>query len=162
MNSIARLYQDQGKYAQAAARYATVLEFRRRVLGAEHSLTMNTLASIGEVELQQQRYAAAESSFRDVLKTYEKTSSDNWERYKGQSMLGASLAGQKQYAAAEPLLVSGYEGIIQRQATIAAANRSVIEQTRQRIVQLYLEWGKPEKAAEWQHKPETGNPGGAH
>jgi hypothetical protein len=35
---------------------------------------------------------------------FEKTSFDTWRRYDIQSMLGASLAGQKKYADAEALL----------------------------------------------------------
>jgi tetratricopeptide (TPR) repeat protein len=155
------LYQVQGQYPQAAALYTKVLEVRRRVLGVEHPDTTSALASIGEVRLQQQRYTEAESFLRDALKASEKTTADGRGRYSWQSLLGASLAGQKKYAEAEPQLVSGYEGMVQRQGTISAADRSELEKAREGIVQLYLQWGKPEKAAEWQHKLETGKLGSA-
>jgi hypothetical protein len=69
--------------------------------------------------------------------------------------VGASLAGQKKYSDAEPLLVSGYEGLVQRQSTIPADKRSALEQAGSRIVQLYEGWGKSEKATEWRHKLEA-------
>jgi urease accessory protein UreF len=67
-------------------------------------------------------------------------------------MLGGSLAGQQKYAEAESLLLSGYRGLIQRENTVPRENRSEILQAGERIVQLYQDLGKPEKAAEWQAK----------
>ncbi|MBV9036608.1 MAG: hypothetical protein JO182_19120 [Acidobacteriaceae bacterium] len=37
----------------------------------------------------------------------------------------------------------------QRENIIPAYNRPKLEQAGERIVQLYQDWGKPEKAAEW-------------
>ena len=67
-------------------------------------------------------------------------------------MLGGSLLGQKKYALAEPLLISGYEGLKAREATIAAAGKPRLPEAGQRLVKLYDAWGKPEKAAEWRNK----------
>ncbi len=79
---------------------------------------------------------------------------DGWERYNCQSMLGASIAGQKRYQDAEPLVVAAYEALIQRKASIPPANVSVIDQAGQRVIQLYRDWGKPEKSAEWTRRLE--------
>ena len=49
---------------------------------------------------------------------------ESWESYNCQSMLGGSLEGQKKYREAEPLLVSGYGGVIKRKAV-----RSTIQWT---------------------------------
>ena len=65
------------------------------------------------------------------------------------AVLGASLAGRGKYAEAEPPLLSGYRGMLQRQDTIPADNRSAVQRAGEWIVQLYLDWGKPDKAAEW-------------
>lgn len=146
------LYAKQGKYPEAEALDAKVLESRRRVLGAEHPYTMYSLTHLGEVRLQQQRYVEAEASFRDAVRTYEKIAPDGWERYNSQSLLGGSVAGQKRFLEAEPLLVSGYEALVQRRATIPAGNRSAVNDAGSRIVRLYEDWGKPEKATEWRAK----------
>jgi non-specific serine/threonine protein kinase/serine/threonine-protein kinase len=158
MDNLAGLYLRQSKFTSAEATYAQVLASRRRVLGAEHPSTMYTLLQLGKARLRQQRYVEAEATFREALKTYEKTSSDSWERFSSQSQLGVSLAGQKQYAQAEPLLVSGYEGLIQRRATIPAGNRSSLDGAGPGIVRLYEDWGKPEKAAEWRARLQKETP----
>jgi hypothetical protein len=66
------------------------------------------------------------------------------------------LAGQKRFAEAEPFLLSGYQGMVQLEATISAPERSNLTDAGERVTSLYQNWGKPEKAAEWKqrlHKP---------
>jgi tetratricopeptide (TPR) repeat protein len=141
MNSLARLYLNQGKYAQAEQLYIKVLEVRRRVLGPENPATANVLASLGQVRLKQQRYSQAESLLRQALKSQEKSAPDSWERYDTQSMLGSSLAAQAKYGQAEPLVMAGYQGLLERKAKIPWERRSALEQAGERIVQLYKDWG---------------------
>jgi hypothetical protein len=107
---------------------------------------------LAEVELQEQKCADAEPLLREAVDTTVKTRPDSWNRYYFQGLLGASLAGQKRFAEAEPLLVSSREGMLQRQATVAADNLSRVLQAGQRIVELYESWGKLGKAAEWRQK----------
>jgi hypothetical protein len=67
-------------------------------------------------------------------------------------MLGGSLDGQKKYAEADPLLISGYEGLMQRGEAMQLQNRRFLSESGERIVQLYKNWGKPEMAASWRAK----------
>ena len=70
------------------------------------------------------------------------------------NLLGASLAGQKNYAEAEPLLVEGCKGLQQHQTSLPPylnAPRRITE-SLERLVQLYDAWGKPAQAAEWKQK----------
>jgi len=67
-------------------------------------------------------------------------------------MRRASLGGQKKYPDAEPLLISGYEGMVQWIATVPADSLSRVGQAGQRIVELCENWGKSDKAAEWRQK----------
>jgi hypothetical protein len=70
------------------------------------------------------------------------------------SLLGASLAGQKNYADAEPLLIESCQGLQQRQASLSPqlnAPRRITE-SLERLVQLYDASGKPAQAAEWKWK----------
>ncbi len=66
-----------------------------------------------------------------------------------ESVLGACLTKQRRYEEAEPLLVNSYarlkddEGDGAKQADAA----------RQRIVDLYMAWGRPEKAAAYRTSP---------
>jgi len=62
------------------------------------------------------------------------------------------LAGQKKYVEAERLLLSGYEGVLQRAAKISAYDRVELERGGQWIVQLYRDWGRPEQVSQWNQK----------
>jgi hypothetical protein len=75
---------------------------------------------------------------------------DVWQRFFAESLLGSSLAGQKKYAEAEPLLLEGYRGMEARKERIGIPDRYRLDRAREWIVQLYQAWGKPEKAAEWE------------
>jgi hypothetical protein len=129
-----------------------VLDGRRRALGDVHPDTLVAQAKLGLAELSQRKYGAAETTLRDALEAYERAAPDNWNRYNCESLLGASLAGQKKYAEAESLVLSGYDGMKQRESTIPAPERADLADAGGRIVALYQGWGKPDKAAEWQQK----------
>ena len=110
---------------------------------------MNDLAFLYFYE---RKYPEAETLLREALDGHQKAKTDTWDRYGCQSLLGASLSVQKKYAEAEAPLLSGYEGMLQRAATIPAYNRFKLEQAGTWIVQLYLQWGKPDQAATWTQK----------
>ena len=64
------------------------------------------------------------------------------------------LAGQKNFADAEPLLLQSHQGLQQRQASLPPylnAPRRITE-SLERLVQLYDAWGKPAQAAERKQK----------
>ena len=152
MHNLALVYQREAKYVQAEELFTKVLDLRRRVLGDENFDTLTTSSALGLVRLQLHKYGEAEKTLRSALRSYEKTSPEVWQRYNCQSLLGASLAGQQRYVEAEPLLLAGYEGMIQRAATIPAQNRYYLEEAQNAILRLYQSWGKPEKLAEWRQK----------
>jgi hypothetical protein len=72
-------------------------------------------------------------------------------RFWAQSLLGASLAGEKKYAEAEPLLLEGYRGMLVRKDRMADSDQRHLDSAREWIVQMYEAWGKLEKAVEWKH-----------
>jgi eukaryotic-like serine/threonine-protein kinase len=152
LDDLAMLYRSEREYEKADALLASVLEARRRVLGPAHPDTTDAMVELAEVRLQEENYGAAESLLREAVGDYEKTASDSWERWYSQSLMGASLAGQSRYAESETLLVSGLQGMIDREAMISFEDRSALTQAGVWIVQLYERWGKPEKAAEWRSK----------
>jgi tetratricopeptide (TPR) repeat protein len=158
MNNLALLYRYQGKYAPAEPLYIKLLDLQRRVLGAEHPRRLASMNDLALLYLNQGKDARAESLLREALASHEKTNTNTWVRYNCQSLLGASLTGQKKYAEAEPLLLSGYDGMQQRLGTIPAANRFRLEQAGKQIVELYQNWGEPEKAAEWRKRLQATKP----
>ncbi len=152
MNSLGELYSKQGRYALAETLLAKVVEGRRRVLGEQHPDTLSTMTLLGNVEFQEHKYAEAEAVLRNAVTRYEKIDANDWQRYAAQALLGATLANQRRYAQAEPLVLSGYQGMIQRRAAIPSGERLSLDEAGQRIVRLYGDWGKPEKAAEWRQR----------
>ena len=74
------------------------------------------------------------------------------------SALGENLMARKQYAAAEPLLIPGYNGLREREVRIPAANKPRLEKAAQRLIRIYQERARPDKAAEWRKRlGEAGN-----
>ena len=152
MNRLAALYSDEGKYAEAEALFAGALKVQRRVLGDDHLETLSSWHGLGRVQLREHKYVESELTLRAALKEYERVMPESWERYNCQSMLGGSLEGQRRYTDAELLLISGYGGLNQRQASVPVQDRRVLSESGERIVQLYQMWEKPEKAAEWRQR----------
>jgi hypothetical protein len=75
-----------------------------------------------------------------------------WTTFDSRSHLGASLLGQKKFADAEPLILSGYEGMQARETRIPAPTKRKLKTAAERVVELYTAWGKEDKAREWQKK----------
>jgi hypothetical protein len=55
-------------------------------------------------------------------------------------------------AEVEPLIVSGYEGMKAREAKISPAGKSCFTEVAERVIRVYEEWSKKDKAAEWRTK----------
>jgi hypothetical protein len=70
-------------------------------------------------------------------------------------LLGGSILGQKRFSEAEPLLLTSYEGMKQREDEMPIDRRDRVGSALERIVQLYTEWGKPAQAADWKKKLEA-------
>src|SRR5262249_15182373 len=145
----------QGRHIESESLFSKLLDARRRVLGPGHLNTIIAMASLGGIKLEQRKYSEAEPLLRDALEAYEKSAPNHWRRYYTQSSLRASLAGLEKYAQAEPLLISGYDGIKQRMQLVPADNRAVLDQVREWIATLYRAMGQPEKAQQWTatHRP---------
>ena len=152
MSNLGTLYRDQGKYADSEALFTNVLKVRRTKLAPDHPDITSAVTSLGLARLRQQKYIDAESALREALANHEKTTSDRWEKYNCQNLLGGSLSGQGKHEEAEPLLLSGYQGLLQREGTIPRESRFFMKEAGERIVLLYQAWGKPAKAAEWIQK----------
>jgi hypothetical protein len=111
LSDAASMYQREGKYALAEAYAAGTLAAWRRKLGAQSAVTMEAAAGMVLAYLSQGKFAESESLAREAVEFDRKNRTDDWQRFRAESLLGASLAGQKKYAEAEPLLLDGYQGM---------------------------------------------------
>ena len=87
-----------------------------------------------------------------LLTIWEKKMLGDWRTSNTRAKLGASLLGQKKYAAAEPFLLSGFEGMKQRQDKISASEKQLLKESLQRVVQLYEATGDADQTAGWKLK----------
>jgi hypothetical protein len=107
---------------------------------------MNNLAT---VYLNRRKLPESEKLYTKVLETQRKVLGEQHpDTLTSMGNLGSSFLSQRKFAQAESLLVSSYEGMLQRAAT-APESRPAAEEAGKRIVQLYQSWGRPDKAAEW-------------
>ena len=67
-------------------------------------------------------------------------------------MLGAVLSGQQKYAEAESYLLSAYEGLKQREATLPGYGRPYLRNVLQRLAEFYSVLNRTNQAAEWNQK----------
>ena len=152
MLNLAATYFRQGNYVRAEPLTREVFEVRRRLLGPQNPATIDALVLRSLILFDLQKYEEAERGARDALAAFDKAGTDDWRPHRARALLGATLVGQRKFAEAEPLLLSGYEGIAARQTTIPFENRIALPRSVSWIVQLYRDWGKPDKAAEWSEK----------
>jgi serine/threonine protein kinase/tetratricopeptide (TPR) repeat protein len=103
--------------------------------------------------LDRERCADAEPLVRECLAIRQRSEPEDWQTFLSQSSLGVALMGQQKYAEAEPLLLSGYEGLKAREQQIPQFFVGHhLATASSRIIRLYEVWDQPEKAAKWRSK----------
>jgi serine/threonine protein kinase/tetratricopeptide (TPR) repeat protein len=162
---LARVYQAQGRYEEAAPLIKDAETRYRERWGEDNPRLAFVLGMRGYNLLAQQKYAEAEAPLRECVAIWKKRllhggdlllslSRRGVTREYGyaKSLLGASLMGRKNYAEAERLLVQGYEALKSKpevaEDVTPLARRYQVE-ALERLVQLYEETAKPDDAAKW-------------
>jgi serine/threonine protein kinase/WD40 repeat protein/tetratricopeptide (TPR) repeat protein len=143
---------DMGDQVGLEARYREQLQGMRDRLPADDLELAGMIAQLGYHLLAQGKFTEAEALARESLSIREKRSPDDWRTFNSRSLLGSSLLGQKKYADAEPFLLSGYEGMKQREDKIPDPGKGRVKEALQRIVELYEAIGQPDQASEWRKK----------
>jgi serine/threonine protein kinase/Tfp pilus assembly protein PilF len=135
------------KDAESLLRQA--LAMRQKLLGNQHPDTLDSLNSLAAVLQQSGNLTAAEPLARQCLDLYEKVLPDDWRAFDTRSLLGGILLGGQKYTEAEPLLLSGYDGLKQRLDKIPSGNRHRLKETALQLGQLYTATNQPAEAAKW-------------
>src|SRR5262249_23301392 len=143
---LAEIREALGKFAEAEPLRVKLVEYRRPAGVADVEWFPAALADLGLNLIQQKKYAAAESPLRECVKICEQKHPNHWVRFQATSLLGAVLIGQKKFADAEPLLISGYEGLRSHRTFDHADGRPLITDALERVVQFYDARGKKDKA----------------
>jgi lipopolysaccharide biosynthesis regulator YciM len=149
-------YLRAGKTADAGSLVKKNLAAARKALAADSRPLAAALARNGLALLELKRWADAEPILREALAIRAAKGPDAWTTFNSKSMLGASLLGQQKYAAAEPLLLQGYEGLKQREAKIPPLFKQArLTEALERLVRLYEATGQKDKADEWRKELEA-------
>jgi tetratricopeptide (TPR) repeat protein len=158
-----RMLQGQGKYAPAEPRLYKgdeSPEYRR----TKQQYSAIVLDRMGRQRLLQHRYTEAEKLLREAHEQHSQIYGDDWVIHSIESLLGKSLAAQRRYSEAEQFLISGYEGMLHLRdekvlyiSYLQPIYRIGLNRAGDRVVQLYRDWGKPQKVAQWQARIKTNN-----
>jgi serine/threonine protein kinase/tetratricopeptide (TPR) repeat protein len=148
-NNLAAAYESLGHYREAEELERGTLARHRKGVKAGSPVLAPDLSALARNLLCQERWSDAEPLLRECVAILKKAAPDDWSLSDSLSMLGESLLGLRRYAEAESALVTGYEGMVLREAQIPAAQRSHLREAAERVVRLYESWNKPQEVAAW-------------
>ncbi len=152
MDALGRVLSDEKKFTNAQPFLQEALALRRSVLGTNSLDVALSLEHLAEVYEQELRLAETEDLLMQSLAIREKAAPDAVWNFSVRSRLGGILARQKKFAEAESLLLSGYEGIKQRDHQAPGGDKPGLRPPLERLVKFYQDTGNPDAAATWQHR----------
>jgi tetratricopeptide (TPR) repeat protein len=110
----------------------------------------------GSMLLFEKNAPEAELKLRACLTIRQKVAPKSWATFDTMSTLGEALLDQQKFADAEPLLIAGYDGLKEHEASIPEADRSRLTKATERLLKLYESSGKKDKAMRWRVQLESG------
>ncbi len=137
-SSLAKAYADAGRSEPAATLYKQVISARRKTANVESPTFAGTLAIVGSDLLDLKMYVDAEAMLRECWEIRQKIQPDEWTTFNIQSAYGGALLGQQKFAEAEPMLLAGYQGLKDREASIPEGSAERLLEARARLVELYI------------------------
>jgi tetratricopeptide (TPR) repeat protein len=152
MNNLADAYWVVSKPDRALPLLRELADLWKGKAGADSPQYVGALSTLSQNLLQQEKWPEAETVLRQVLTIREAKAPDAWSTFSEKSMLGGALLGQKQYAAAEPLLRAGYEGMKQRATRIPTQSKPRLAEALDRLIALAEATNKPDEAKTWKEE----------
>ena len=144
-SGLAYLLIGERDYAEAERLIEDSLDIRKRSYGEESPQAAATLAVKANLLLARRRFAEARqiaAQARGILEA--NLPKDHWQVAMAMNAEGAALAGLRQYENAESLLLSSLP-------KLHGSPIPGLEKTgRARLAALYTEWGKPDKAVQYE------------
>jgi hypothetical protein len=145
LNNLGLVYRDQHKLAEAEAVHRQATTMLLQLLGTNHLATASSLDVLARVLCDESKWTEAEADARISFGVWQSQRPDDWRAFSAQSVLGASLLGQKKYAQAATNLVAGCEGMSRHLDKIPAGHRSRLLESGRQLIVLYRAWENPDK-----------------
>jgi eukaryotic-like serine/threonine-protein kinase len=145
-------YLNLGEPSKAVPQFEKALALRRQAFGREHADTLASMEDLARSLVAAGKVPEAEPLWRQLVAIREMKIPDEWLTFYSRAMLGDTLIRQKKFAEAEPLLLSGYEGLKAREFSIPRSVQKRLAEAGSRLIVLYDAWGKKDKADEWRKR----------
>ncbi|HZW32297.1 MAG TPA: tetratricopeptide repeat protein [Isosphaeraceae bacterium] len=148
--NLALLYEKVGRRQDAESLFREVVAAAGRGKPRNDPFYSLSQTMLGRCLIRGGKFAEAVPILRDSLAIEEELQPDDWTTAATRSLLGEALAGQREFQAAEPLLLNAQKALTEQCEKIPALEREVtLRDTVDRLVRLYEAWGKPDKAERW-------------
>jgi tetratricopeptide (TPR) repeat protein len=135
--------REQGKYDEAAQAMEKALEVSKP-LGVDHAVQATYKMHLARIEIARHRAIDGEQLAREALRRREQLyDNGDWRIGSAKSVLGEALTALGRYREAEPLLIDAHAVL----KDVPGAQGRDAKATRERLVALYVAWGRPEAAA---------------
>lgn len=143
LNNLGYLLQARGDFTGAESCFREALSIADKTLKRDHPTRAVLLRNLAAVLVSQRKAAEAEPLAREALGIFRAKMPKSWRVADTESVLGGCLTALGRFSEAEPLLLESYP-ILQKDKGDGAKHAA---EARQRIVDLYTAWGKPERLA---------------
>jgi serine/threonine protein kinase/tetratricopeptide (TPR) repeat protein len=147
LNNLGRVLLAKGDATGAEKCYREALEIADVKLGPDHQERATYLRHFAATLLALGRPEEAEDMAREAVSVFRKAEQpEPLKIADAESVLGGALAAQRRFEEAEPLLVQSYPVLAKDQENGAKRASEALKRAKD----LYIAWGKPERAAELQ------------
>ena len=152
VNALAASYTDSGQLGPATALLKEALPVARKRVSHDTMLMGVILSGLGSAELKSGAFADAEPHLREGLAILEKLAPKSLAAANCRSELGGVLLHRKDYAEAEPLLLSSVAEMKRREKPIPPGRRDRLTNALDRLIDFYTATNKPDEATKWRQE----------
>jgi serine/threonine-protein kinase len=143
LSNLGNLLQARGDFAGAESCFREALSIADQTLPPDHPSRGVFLRNLASVLPSEGKAAEAEPLVREALAIFRAKPQTPWRIPDTESVLGGCLTALGRYQEAEPLLLGSYPILLKDKGDGAKH----APEARQRIIDLYTAWGKPERLA---------------
>jgi serine/threonine protein kinase/Tfp pilus assembly protein PilF len=148
LNNLGNVLETEGKTADAEKCYREALSIADTKLPSDHPIRATYLRNLASVLVTEGKAEEAEALAREALSIFRAKQPNFWRVADTESVLGSCLTALGRFEEAEKLLLASYPAL-EKDKGDGAKHAA---EARQRIVELYTKWGRPERVAVYRAK----------